>query len=157
VLQIAACIRLFVALFVDSLPSPDRLENLGYTAAVHRLLSAVHRLTGWKARAAAVCRPRSAVHLAVCRLLFPFVYSFPYSLTVIPTVHRLIAVCRPRSAVWLAVCCLGSTVSFVQEIRSESPESHEKTSVSRHCERSMGKAISWPIGGLLRRLRRLAM
>jgi len=51
VLQIAACIRLFVALFVDGLPSPDRLENLGYTAAVHRLLSTVHRLTGWKARA----------------------------------------------------------------------------------------------------------
>jgi len=63
------------------------------------------------------------------------------------------------------------TVSFVQEIRSESPESHEKTSVSCHCERSacpacheqsvversVGKAISWPIGGLLRRLRRLAM
>jgi hypothetical protein len=47
------------------------------------------------------------------------------------------------------------TVSFVQEIRSESPESHEKTSVSCHCERS--EAISWPIGGLLRRLRRLAM
>jgi hypothetical protein len=47
------------------------------------------------------------------------------------------------------------TVSFVQEIRSESPESHEKTSVSCHCERS--EAISWPIWGLLRRLRRLAM
>jgi hypothetical protein len=47
------------------------------------------------------------------------------------------------------------TVSFVQEIRSESPESHEKTSVSCHCERS--EAIFWPIWGLLRRLRRLAM
>ncbi len=47
-----------------------------------------------------------------------------------------------------------STVSFVQEIRSELPESHEKTSISCHCERS--EAISWPIGGLLRRLRRLA-
>jgi hypothetical protein len=43
------------------------------------------------------------------------------------------------------------TVSFVQEIRSESPQSHEKPSVSCHCERS--EAISWPIGGLLRRLR----
>jgi hypothetical protein len=47
------------------------------------------------------------------------------------------------------------TVSFVQEIRSESPESHEKPSISCHCERS--EAISWPIWGLLRRLRRLAM
>jgi hypothetical protein len=47
------------------------------------------------------------------------------------------------------------TVSFVQEIRSESPESHEKPSASCHCERS--EAISWPIVGLLRRLRRLAM
>jgi len=34
-------------------------------------------------------------------------------------------------------------VSLIQEIRSASPESHEKTSVSCHCERS--KAISWPI------------
>jgi hypothetical protein len=33
--------------------------------------------------------------------------------------------------------------------------SHEKPSVSCHCERS--EAISWPIWGLLRRLRRLAM
>jgi len=60
---------------------------------------------------------------------------------------------------------LGSvdTGSLIQEIRSKLPESHEKTSVSCHCERSacpersVGKAISWPIGGLLRRLRRLAM
>jgi hypothetical protein len=48
----------------------------------------------------------------------------------------------------------GDTVSFVQEIHSKSPESHEKTSVSCHCKRI--EAISWPIGGLLRRLRRLA-
>jgi hypothetical protein len=41
--------------------------------------------------------------------------------------------------------------------------SHKKTSASFHCERSacpersVGKAISWLIWGLLRRLRRLAM
>jgi hypothetical protein len=34
-------------------------------------------------------------------------------------------------------------------------KSHKKTSASCHCERS--EAISWPIWGLLRRLRRLAM
>jgi hypothetical protein len=58
----------------------------------------------------------------------------------------------------------GGTVSFVQEIRSESrPKAMKKPSASCHCERSacpersVGKAISWPIWGLLRRLRRLAM
>jgi hypothetical protein len=75
VLQTAACIRLFVALFVDGLPSPNRLESPGYTAAVHRLLSAVHRLTGWKARATA-CGLPSAVPI---RLFVPlFVEGHPH-------------------------------------------------------------------------------
>jgi hypothetical protein len=53
-------------------------------------------------------------------------------------------------------------VSFIQEIRGKMPDfqklattSNEEPSASCHCERS--EAISLQIGGLLRRLRRLAM
>ena len=91
-----------------------------------------------------------------------FVYSLKNSLTIWP--EKLINMkntliftdgCIIRGAMSPNRDPLGDTVSFVQEICSESPESHEKPSVSCHCERS--EAISWPIWGLLRRLRRLAM
>jgi len=50
---------------------------------------------------------------------------------------------------------IAGNVSFVQEIRSESPENHEKPSVSCHCERS--EAISWPTRDCFGGYRRLAM
>jgi len=81
--ETAVCIRLFVAPFVDGLPSPGRLESpcYGSLPSAIRGLFTVHRPSRR-------CRPPS-----------PFVYSFPYSLMVTSTVHRPIALCRSPSVV----------------------------------------------------------
>jgi hypothetical protein len=88
-------------------------------------------------------------------------FDAPIYICVQNTAFRIVIGNRPPgSCVKDLRSSVGEMLTFLEGQRILSDE---ELSNSRHCkrsacpERSVGKAISWPIGGLLRRLWRLAM